>query len=106
MSDDGNSHFLMALGRIDGGLAIETADELMRQVIAAVHRTGKKGKVTVCIEIGKNGELGLETTAKVTASAPLVQFGKSFFFTDPRTGDLTRQAPDLAAQGHFQEFSK
>lgn len=103
---DGNSHFLMALGRIDGGLAIETADDLLRQVIAAVHRTGKPGKVTIEIAIGKNGELGLETTAKVKATAPQVQFGKSFFFTDPRTGDLTRQAPDLAAQGHFKEFSK
>ena len=52
---DGNSHFLMALGRIDGGLAIETADDLLRQVIAAVHRTGKAGKVTIEIAIGKNG---------------------------------------------------
>lgn len=92
---DGNSHFLMALGRIDGGLAVEVADTQLREVIDAVRRTGKKGKVTVSIEIAPNGELGLEATAKVTASAPQVQFGKSFFFTDPRTGDLTRQAPAM-----------
>jgi len=100
---DGNSHFLMALGRIDGGLAIENADEQLRAVISAVHRTGKTGKITVTLTVAKNGELGLETTAKVTATAPQLQFGKSFFFTDPRTGDLTRQAPDMKDQGLFDK---
>lgn len=92
---DGNSHFLMAAGRVDGGLPIETADQQLRAVIDAVHRTGKKGSVSLTLQIAPNGETGLEVTASVKATAPQVAFGKSFFFTDPRTGDLTRESPEL-----------
>lgn len=98
---DGNSHFMMAVGRIDGGLPIEIADQQLRSVIEAVRRTGKKGSVTVTLEIAQNGELGIASTAKVTAKAPAVAFGQSFFFTD-REGNLTRNAPDLVQQGLFQ----
>lgn len=98
---DGNSHFLMALGRIDGGLPVETADNCLRDVISAVQRSGKKGSVTVTLEVTPNGEMGFAASAKVTAKAPQVQFGQSFFFQD-RNGNLARNAPDLMAQGHFK----
>lgn len=91
---EGNSHFLMAVGRIDGGLPIETADNQLRDVIAAVQRTGKRGSVTLTLDIAPNGELGFEASCKVTAKAPNIQFGKSFFFMG-RNGDLTREAPDM-----------
>lgn len=94
---DGNSHFLMALGRIDGGHAIEVADEQLREVISAVNRTGKKGSITVTLEVSPNGETGFAATAKVTAKAPQLQFGQSFFFMD-RQGDLTREAPNYVQQ--------
>lgn len=90
---DGNSHFLAALGRIDGGHAIEVADEQLRGVTSAVTRTGKKGTVTVTLEVSPNGETGFAVTAKVAAKAPQLQFGQSFFFMG-RDGDLTRNAPD------------
>jgi len=95
---DGNSHFLMALGRIDGGLPFEVADNCLRDVIAAVGRTGKKGTVTVTLEITPNGELGFTASAKVAAKAPQINFGQSFFFMD-RNGNLTRNAPDMAQLG-------
>lgn len=98
MSYDGNSHFLMAIGRIDGGLAIETADHALRDVIAAVQRSGKKGKVTITLEVAPNGEMGFAASAKVTANAPQVNFGQSFFFMG-RDGMLTRQAPDMQQLG-------
>lgn len=90
---DGNSHFLMAVGRIDGGHAIEVADEQLRDVITAVNRTGKKGSVSVTLEISPNGETGFAATAKVAAKAPAINFGQSFFFMG-RDGDLSREAPD------------
>lgn len=93
---DGNSHFLMAVGRIDGGLAIETADQKLVEVIQSVQRTGKKGSVTLTLEVSPNGEMGFAATAKVTAKAPNVDFGQSFFFMG-RDGTLTRQAPDYVA---------
>lgn len=99
---DGNSHFLMAIGRIDGGLPVEIADQKLRDVIAAVQRTGKKGTVTVSLEVAPNGELGFAASAKVTAKAPQIAFGQSFFFMD-RNGDLTRSAPDMQSLGLMSE---
>lgn len=95
---DGNSHFLMAVGRIDAGLPIETADNCLREVITAVQRTGKRGSVTLTLDIGPNGEMGFEASCKVTAKAPNVQFGKSFFFMG-RNGDLTRESPSMEQLG-------
>jgi hypothetical protein len=95
---DGNSHFLMAIGRIDGGLPVEIADSCLRDVIAAVQRTGKKGTVTVTLEVAPNGEMGFAASAKVQAKAPQINFGQSFFFAD-RSGNLTRSAPDMATLG-------
>lgn len=99
---DGNSHFLMALGRIDGGHAIETADEQLRDVITQVNRTGKKGTVTVALEVSPNGETGFAATAKVTAKAPNINFGQSFFFMG-RDGNLTREAPNYVQQSLLKQ---
>jgi len=101
MNDD-NSHFLMAVGRIDGGLPVEIADQQLRDVIAAVQRTGKKGTVTITLEVAPNGELGFAASAKVTAKAPQISFGQSFFFMG-RNGDLTRQAPEMTQLGLMGE---
>lgn len=95
---EGNSHFLMAVGRIDGGLAIETADQALKDVISAVQRSGKKGAVTITLEVAPNGEMGFAASAKVTAKAPQVNFGQSFFFMG-RDGTLTRQAPNMQQLG-------
>lgn len=99
---EGNSHFLMAIGRVDGGLPIETADAQLREVIAAVQRTGKKGSVSITLEVAPNGELGFAASAKVTAKAPQINFGQSFFFMG-RNGDLTRTAPDMQQLGLMKE---
>ena len=101
---EGNSHFLMAIGRIDGGMPVEVADGCLRDVIAAVQRTGKKGTVTLTLEVAPNGELGFAASAKVTAKAPQVAFGQSFFFMG-RNGDLTREAPDMQQLGLMKERS-
>ena len=98
---DGNSHFLMAVGRIDGGMPIEVADQQLKDVTDAVLRTGKKGTITLTLEIAPNGDQGIAATAKVKATAPTVNFGQSFFYTDPK-GHLTRQAPDMVQQGMFR----
>lgn len=98
---EGNSHFLMAIGRIDGGMPIEVADQQLKDVTDAVLRTGKKGSVTITLDVSPNGESGVAATAKVTAKAPSVNFGQSFFYTD-RNGHLTRKAPDMVQQGMFQ----
>lgn len=94
---DGNSHFLMALGRHDGGAVVETADEQLREVIAAVNRTGKKGAVSITVNVAPNGDRGLEVSCTVAAKAPAVDFGKAFYFIG-KGGDLSRTPPP-----HIQE---
>jgi hypothetical protein len=89
---EGNSHFLMAIGRIDGGHAIEVADQQLREVMSAVNRTGKKGTITFTLEVSPNGDTGFAVTGKIKASAPQLNFGQSFFYQDGK-GDLTRNAP-------------
>lgn len=92
MTHEGNSHFLMALGRHDEGSVVETADEALRDVISQVMRTGKKGSVTLTMEVEPNGPKGLEVSCKLAAKAPQLAFGKSFYFTN-QSGDLTRTPP-------------
>lgn len=86
------SHFLSAIGHVDGGMAVEVADEQLTEVLNAVRKTGKKGQVTVELHIAPNGERGFEVTTRVKAKAPDVEFGKSFFYADT-DGHLTRQPP-------------
>lgn len=87
------SHFLAAVGQVDGGMAVETADEYLTEVVNAVRQTGKKGRVTIELHVSPNGERGFEVTTKVKASAPEVEFGRSFFFSDQH-GRLTRTPPE------------
>lgn len=87
-----NSHFLMALSRHEGGAVVEAADDALTQVVEAVHRTGKKGTVTVKLTVGPNGEMGKEVTFDVAAKAPQLAFGKSFYWPD-EAGQLTREPP-------------
>lgn len=91
-----NSQFLMAIGRHDGGSVVETIDDRLPEIIAAVRQTGKKGSVSVTMNISPNGENGLTVEFAVAAKAPNVQFGQSFYYTD-QNGALTRTAP--AAEG-------
>ncbi len=67
-------------------------------MIAAVQRSGKKGSVTITLEVAPNGEMGFAASAKVTAKAPQVNFGQSFFFMG-RDGTLTREAPNMQQLG-------
>ncbi len=85
------SHFLAAIGQVDGGAAVEVANEQLTEVLEAVRRTGKKGSVSVELVIVPNGA-GFAVTTKVRAKAPDVDFGKSFFYTDA-DGRLTRTPP-------------
>lgn len=102
---EGNSHFLMAIGRHDGGSVIETADEQLRDVVQAVMRTGKKGTVTLVLEVDANGDKGLKASCKVASKAPSVSFGQAFYFTD-MNGDLTRNAPADTMQTTFKELQE
>lgn len=86
------SHYLAAVGQVDGGAAVKTADEYLTEVLQAVRATGKKGAVTVELHVEPNGERGFQVTTKVKAKAPELEFGRSFFYAD-KNGHLTRTPP-------------
>ncbi len=91
------SKFFDAFRHIDAGNASAETDEQLAEILKAVRATGKKGSVTITLEVAPNGDRGFEVTTKITAKAPQVSFGKAFFFTD-RDGHLTRKAPAEEAQ--------
>lgn len=94
MQHPGNSHFLMALGRHSEGHVVETLDDMLRDVNAAVLRTGKKGTITLKLTVSPNGDKGVEVNFDADAKAPRLSYGKAFYFKTDE-GDLTREAPHL-----------
>lgn len=89
---DGNSPFLMALGRLDDGLLIERLDEAITRVGGAVRRTGKAGSVTVTISLKPNGPNALLASGKHKVTEPVLPSGESFFYLDAND-ELTRTPP-------------
>ena len=89
---EGNSHYLMAIGRHDGGSVIESLDDLMREVNRAVLTTGKKGEVTVKMAVEPNGEKGVKVGFTTSSKIPAVEHGESFYFVNNQL-DLLRDPP-------------
>lgn len=92
-----DGHFVAALQRVDAGQAAHVADEHLREVMRMIRRTGKKGTVSVTLEVGANGEHGYTVTAKVSSKAPTIDFGQSFFYGD-KHGNLSRISPAFSAK--------
>lgn len=95
-----NNQFMMALGRHDGGAVTEALDDMVGEVTEAVHRTGKKGTITITMVIAPNGDRGKEVSFKAACKAPQLEFGKSFYFGTDR-GGIGREAPKDEMQRTF-----
>jgi hypothetical protein len=88
-------------GSIHGELS-----ELLHDLVAAVRDTGKKGTLTLKLDVKpiKPGQVDtLEVTAAVTANPPRADTPTTVFFTD-QTGNLTREDPDRANQLPLREI--
>ena len=100
------SHTVAVLETAGRGELLAEADKALTEVTNAVIRRGKKGKVVLEIAVepqgSKDDEIrGIAVACKVKASAPQVEMGKSFFFTDAR-GQLTRTPPADELSRSFQ----
>jgi len=78
---------------LGGGLCYEESNKLISEVTAAVLDTGKPGKVTITIEVKRNGENRVALTPEVKAKIPQHSMGQSIFYADADGGDLSRQDP-------------
>ena len=87
--------FAETLGELDGGQTVEDAKRLLSDVAKAVLETGNGGKVTITLNVARNGTEGrrrVSITDDVKATMPKVpKTDSTFFVTDE--GGLTRQNP-------------
>lgn len=88
---DGNSHFLMAIGRHDEGHLIESLDDELRRCISAVRTAGKTAKLKLEMSLAPNGN-GFKVSFKHGSTLPTLANGEAFYFADVHDS-LTRNAP-------------
>ena len=64
--------FVAAVSGIDHGAVAEKADDLLMELVNAVREMGRKGSVTVVLEVRpyKGNSLNVEVAASVTAKLP------------------------------------
>lgn len=74
------------------------AGETLRQVLAAVALTGKKGSVTLTLDVVpvKKSDGQIHLTCKVTSKVPPYDPATSVWFAD-EVGNLSRQHPTQAS---------
>jgi hypothetical protein len=89
--------FIAALTGIEHGSVALKADDLLRQLVQDVNKLGRKGSVTVTIEVrpakGNSTSLQVAATADAKLPQPDAPWGL-FFFTED--GALTRDDPRYA----------
>jgi hypothetical protein len=98
--------FAAVLQELHKGNVHAELSQLLHELVAAVRDTGKKGTLTVKLDVKpiKPGQVDtLEVTATVTANPPRVDTPTTVFFTD-QTGNLTREDPDRANQLPLREI--
>lgn len=86
--------FAELLTILDRGSAHAEASRALNDLVAAVRDTGKKGSMTVSIELGplKGSSDQLLVAARVTAKPPKSEPGAAVFYIDD-AGNLTRHDP-------------
>lgn len=86
---------LHLLSQIRGGAALEDANRMLSELAQACRETGKKGKLTLTIEVtpDKTDTTILELQPDVAAKMPKRPYTKGLVFYDDATGTLTREDP-------------
>lgn len=77
---------------VDAGVQVK-AGSMVSELVRAVVRTGKKGKVTLEIEIAPGGEGEVEITPRLKSSLPVPNMSTSRFFVVGEEGELSRRNP-------------
>jgi hypothetical protein len=86
--------FLSTLQRHRGGRLLAQASEQLRQVVAAVHETGKPGTVTITLNVkaAQRGQSAVVVTDKCVQRAPAIEPEASFWYATP-AGELCKEDP-------------
>jgi hypothetical protein len=86
--------FVAAFTGIDHGAVSGEADSGLAELVQAVRETGRKGKVTVVLEVRpyKGNDINVEVAAAVTVALPKAEPRAGLFFVSG-DGHLTRDDP-------------
>ena len=110
------STFADTIRLLSGGRLDELLLESMREVVAAVHETGKPGKLTLTLTVKPNEERrSVMISPDVKTSAPKPNAGESLFFstedgemmrTDPKQPDLPFRAVETREVSNFRSTDR
>lgn len=83
------------LTQIRGGAALKDAGAELAEVIRAVKATGKKGSITLKIDIepDKTDDTVVTFQPDITVKKPKKPYAKGIFFFDERSGNVSREDP-------------
>lgn len=83
------------LMEIRGGAALKDAGAELAEVVAAVKATGKKGSITLKIDIepDKTDDTVVTFQPDITVKKPKKPYAKGIFFVDEKTGRVSREDP-------------
>lgn len=84
--------FTDVLGQMNAGRTVDNLTEKLAEVTDAVLLTGKKGSLTLKIEVSRNSELSCSFNENVDIKVPELSRGTAVFFKNP-AGDLVRDDP-------------
>lgn len=90
--------FATMLQEVDGGKAHLVLSDLMRQLVAAVRDTGRKGKLTIAVTVTPVADSveNMVVTISPKLDAPTDYERQAVFFVD-REANLTREDPHQQA---------
>lgn len=88
------SSIIDVLSQIRGGAALTDANKELRAVVMAVKSTGKKGSITLKIDIepDKTDETVVTFQPDVTIKVPRKPYAKGLFYVS-ENGDVSREDP-------------
>lgn len=83
------------LSQIRGGAALKEAGAELADVVRAVKATGKKGSITLKIDIepDKTDDTVVTFQPDLTIKKPKKPFAKGIFYFDEKTGNVSREDP-------------
>lgn len=99
------------LSKVRGGHALADAGNELADVVLAVKATGKKGSVTLTIDVepDKTDETVVTLQPKIKVSKPVKPYSKGIFFVNDRNGHLTQEDPrqlELLAEQEAEKEAK
>lgn len=86
---------LHVLSQIRGGAALTDAGAELADLVQAVKATGKKGSITLKIEVepDKTDDTVVTFQPDVTVKKPKRPYAKGIFYINDKTGEVTREDP-------------